>query len=638
MTVEHMACLKRIPIALHLALAVMLGLVPASVAQTAQKLAIKDMTLVSWVSVDDLNCRGGSAMTIGGADSGFDGLIFAEKFPNKWLAGSEGWRRSVDSTHTKAADAALNQLIQIALVHRGDDAFLFRDGQEIDSWKLKNESPVYGRDAYIMFGRRYLHSPGTNSYLHGSIRDARIYDRPLTAGELAALKPGEIGSVQPLAWWDFSKDLQDRMGAFSTCELKGNAKIEGGALRLKGNGDYFVCSPTRTNVNRIQFRPTVGVFGDPIPFFWKGRYHVFYLHGGIGGLVPWHHIVSDNLVDWEELRTPALEADGAPDSWDGGSMNTGTVIENGGRFYCFYTGANSNNPKGDQGVRLGISDDLVVWKKQPDFLLVPDGKIYNDAPRRDFRDPFPYKIEGRDEWRMILCAALPNKMGVPGVYISPDLKQWTPSEPLNADGQECPDLFKIGDTYYLIGADHYSFSKDLKDRFITPASRVIDRDGIYAGKRMFDGKRHIWVGWIADSKNRFDNGKQQWGGTMCSPRELTPGPDGILYVRPVKEVIDAFSMSVLDLKSAKSRFDAAQWTVNDGQMTNKIAQARATFDVPAEGMLEMTLKMSSDAEVTIAFRTDESGKQEGYLYTLMPSTSKVLTHGQASTGSGTAFA
>ena len=107
---------------------------------------------------------------------------------------------------------------------------------------------------------------------------------------------------------------------------------------------------------------------------------------------------------------------------------------------------------------------------------------------------------------------------------------------------------------------------------------------------MFDGKRTIWVGWIADTQNLVDGAQQQWGGTMCAPRELVPGPGGMLYVRPVKEVIDAFSKPVFDLKSAKSQYGAAQWSVSHGQMTSKSAPARVTFDAPSTGMLDMTLK------------------------------------------------
>ena len=447
------------------------------------------------------------------------------------------------------------------------------------------------------------------------------------AADLAAMKPGQTSGPAPVAWWDFAKGSRDQMGSFAHCELKGNAMIEGGRLHLKGDGDCLKCVRTWTPLNKIEFRPKVGVFGDPIPFYWQGRYHIFYDEGGMG-TVSWQHIVSENLVDWKQLPT-AIPVDGPYDSWDGRHIFTGSIVEHGGRFYAFYLGHNDGNPQGLSGIRLAVSDDLVTWKKQPDFLIVADGKIYK-SPSGDFGDPHVFKREDRDEWWMVLFAMKPDKSHAVGICTSTDLLTWTPQPPLDApEGQECPDLFKIADTYYLLGGHRYLFGKDLRGKFTAPFNNVLDRPGFYAGKRLFDGKRHVWFGWIHATTDLHDSGKLDWGGTMASPRELVPGPDGVLYVRPVKEVIDAYSKSVLTLGSAKPRFDPGQWKSNDdGQLENASAPARVTFDVPEEGMVEMALKLSADADFTITFRTDEAGKQEGYAFTITPSAATVVTHGQ----------
>jgi hypothetical protein len=65
----------------------------------------------------------------------------------------------------------------------------------------------------------------------------------------------------------------------------------------------------------IHFRPKVGVLADTIPFFWKGEYHIFYLHGPMAK-VPWEHVVSADLVHWQELPT-ALRPDGDASGPDG---------------------------------------------------------------------------------------------------------------------------------------------------------------------------------------------------------------------------------------------------------------------------------------------------------------------------------
>ena len=48
---------------------------------------VTDKTLVSWVSLDNLTQRGGSVLTIQYQDK-FDAIVFGEKHPVRWMAGS----------------------------------------------------------------------------------------------------------------------------------------------------------------------------------------------------------------------------------------------------------------------------------------------------------------------------------------------------------------------------------------------------------------------------------------------------------------------------------------------------------------------------------------------------------------------
>ena len=57
------------------------------------------------------------------------------------------------------------------------------------------------------------------------------------------------------------------------------------------------------------FRPSAGMYGDPLGFFWDGEYHIFYQHNPIAqdegaplyGPASWGHTVSTDLVHWEAL-------------------------------------------------------------------------------------------------------------------------------------------------------------------------------------------------------------------------------------------------------------------------------------------------------------------------------------------------
>ena len=180
---------------------------------------------------------------------------------------------------------------------------------------------------------------------------------------------------------------------------------------------------------------------------------------------------------------------------------------------------------------------------------------------------------------------------------------------LKAPNQECPDLFKIGDTWYLIGGDTYSFSKDFRGEFKSPpVQNVIDRPGIYAGKRMFDGRRHIWTGWVWDSDTGRDGGGMTWGGTQSLPRELYAGPDGQLYQRPVEEVTAVFSKKVMEIGEPRD--------VGSG----------LALPIPDHYMLQCRIQLDPQATLTITMRQQADGNG-GYNFVLRPKSQEAELNG-----------
>jgi sucrose-6-phosphate hydrolase SacC (GH32 family) len=374
-------------------------------------------------------------------------------------------------------------------------------------------------------------------------------------------------------------------------------------------------------ISPIHYRPEVGVFGDPVPFFWKGEYHNFYLHGGIGK-VPWEHIVSTDLVHWKELP-PALVSDGGPTSPDGLQMFTGSVVEKDGVFHAFYTGHNNRNPEGLEFVMHATSPDAIHWTKHPGDILRPDGVIYRIGKKADpgrdnwipiqewnFRDPYVFFNEQEKcYWMLFLGDDAQTGRMVQGLATSHDLVKWEFQPPLNLpEGQECPDLFKIGDTWFLTGGGSYYFSKNPRGEFKSPpVQNVIDNPAIYAGKRMFDGKRHVWTGWISDCSNR-DGGGISWGGTQCLPRELFAGPDGQLYQRPVDEVTAVFTNNVLKINKPRD--------VGPG----------FALETPDHYMLQCQMQLDPEATLTITMRQQADGTG-GYNFVLRPKTQRAELNG-----------
>jgi hypothetical protein len=159
--------------------------------------AISARTLVAWVYVTDLNTRGGSVLTLeqsSGTDV-FDGIVYAERVPLRWMAGSDGWSRTQDLAAPDET-AAPGALVQMAITYGtpggGGDAnriTIYRNGQLYGTAYSQGSRVTYSTGTVdVIFGRRHADAL-TASYFTGGIEEARIYDTALTQGQIAALVP-----------------------------------------------------------------------------------------------------------------------------------------------------------------------------------------------------------------------------------------------------------------------------------------------------------------------------------------------------------------------------------------------------------------------------------------------------------------
>lgn len=356
-------------------------------------------------------------------------------------------------------------------------------------------------------------------------------------------------------------------------------------------------------VSPIHYRPTVGRLADTIPFYWKGNYHIFYLRAL--EKVPWEHIVSNDLIRWKDLPT-ALCSDGATDGPDGLHMFTGSVTEHNGTFHIFYTGWNPENKEGREKIMHATSPDLVNWTKHPEDGFFANGTHYDNS---DFRDPFLYWDEAEKQFWMIVCARdAKTKHPVQGVLKSKDILHWQEAEPLIFDpplGEgtpECPDLFKIGETYYLInspsaGTTDMRYASKIEGPYRIPETPFIDTPILYAAKRMFDGKRHIITGWIRDLGEERDGGEFMWGGDQSVPREVYAGPDGMLYFKPAPEATAIFTNLKFDSRDPIFlKSDIAPFTKEAPE--NYLLQSSITLDQGGE----LTLQMRTSANVGAGYQ------------------------------------
>ncbi|WP_165227130.1 LamG-like jellyroll fold domain-containing protein [Aquisphaera insulae] len=601
---------------------------------------LKDRTLVVWATLGDLQQRGGGVFGLADPAERFDAITFGEITPGKWMAGSDFFRRTPqDQSGWAAETAGPDETLQLAIVIQGHQSRFYRNGTLLTANDFKDEQ-TYGDDLAAVIGLRHPSSAADGEgagFFHGSVSEARLYDRPLDAATIARLKAGrDDDGPPPLGRWIFRDGKAiETTGHFPYLKLHGGARVEGDRLLLNGEDASLISRrhlPPPTYRSPIHYRPEVGRLADTIPFYHEGKYHVFYLRAL--SKVPWEHIVSTDLIHWTELPT-ALKSDGPADGPDGLHMFTGSVVQGGGKFHIFYTGWNDRNPAGQEFLRHATSPDLVTWTKDPKFLFGPDGALYSKARQRDFRDPYVWRNADDGKYWMAFCST-----GKTGVATSPDLETWTLQPPLLSDYKdmgtpECPDLFKIRDTYYLImsptatASTFARSSRTLRGPYLDPVSPALDTRILYAAKRMDAHGRHVLVGWIRDLAGNRDDGAEQWGGTMCVPRELIPGPDGQLHSQPAHEALAPFQKTVLSLAGRPGGTGHGWLYSGPALAADPILDPHAMidFDVPDHFLLQATAQLDSRADFSLIFRAQDEESQ-GYHLALHPASQEAEIRGQ----------
>jgi hypothetical protein len=168
--------------------------------------ALREKTLEAWVRLDRLDQRGGAVIGVQSLDGErFDAIVFGEREPGRWMAGSEGFRRtwSFDGPAETAADG---RAVHLAITYAVDGLVsAYRDGQPYGRPFRVEGPPTFEADAsQVLLGLRHG-APQPDRLLAGVILRARLYDRALSAAEVAAsaaasgphLGPAELRAALP---------------------------------------------------------------------------------------------------------------------------------------------------------------------------------------------------------------------------------------------------------------------------------------------------------------------------------------------------------------------------------------------------------------------------------------------------------
>ena len=292
------------------------------------------------------------------------------------------------------------------------------------------------------------------------------------------------------------------------------------------------------------FEPIKGWLNDPNGLsYYKGQYHAFFQYNPYSpewDTMHWGHAVSTDLLNWKQIET-ALYPDKEYEN-DGGCWS-GSAIEHNDELYLMYTGVSKEY---GQAQCIAKSSDGINFVKHADNPIIKYSPYCVNGRNSDFRDPKLFKAfdkyyavvaYGKDTYGEIL------------IYSSNDLINWTFESVAYASDEyagtlECPDMYKIGDTWVLMFsaikpkvAKTVYISGDFDGKNFTPKDIYHNEIGgdFYAPQTLSspDGRR-IMIAWMYHWGKPLPQGATV-AGALTVARELF-FKDGLLYNYPVKEV------------------------------------------------------------------------------------------------------
>ena len=341
--------------------------------------------------------------------------------------------------------------------------------------------------------------------------------------------------------------------------------------------------------------PDGGYVGDTMPYVTdEGELELYYLyetdHNG-QGYHPIYKYSTKDLCGYEDhgmVMNFGLLSDPDP------AIGTGSVLKGqDGLYHFFYTGHNDtgNNGKGKECVMHATSTDRETWTKVPeDTFYAPEG-----YSKDDFRDPEVFWVEEEGCYWMLIAARNNTQGGVVAKFTSTDLKNWELTDPLFAPMDqymlECPDLFQMGDKWYLTYSwdcvTYYAMGDSMNGPFKAPRYNVLDGNNFvfYAAKTAeLNGVRYL-CGWVGRAGLTSDSAIYQWAGNLLN-HQLVHHDDDTLGVREPETFANYFTQEQ-PFRAVKKEGDVK---VKDNTITLKAsADSYALADMgtrPATMMLE----------------------------------------------------
>ena len=350
-----------------------------------------------------------------------------------------------------------------------------------------------------------------------------------------------------------------------------------------GTATYF--QSTDEHGFSMYYKPQVGFVGDPMPFYdpvakdFKVMYLQDYRPNPEATYHPIFGVATKDGATYESLGE--LIPCGGRDEQDAAIGTGGTIYNPVDKlYYTFYTG-NKFKPSSDQNaqvVMVATSPDFKTWTKNRTFYLKGDTYGYD---KNDFRDPFLFQTE--DGVYHMLIATRKNGKGHIAEFTSTDLKEWASAGIFMTmmwdRFYECPDVFKMGDWWYLVYSDQNAVSRkvcyfkgstleELKQMTAAPTfpdnkEGVLDSRAFYAGKTASNGTdRYIW-GWCPTRAGNDNTAvgaapaEPEWAGNLVM-HKIIQHEDGTLSLGSVDGILNKYTNNTTLKVMAQSETGVAE--------------------------------------------------------------------------------
>ena len=150
-----------------------------------------DKTLVTWLYLDDLNVTKGATLAVNKSSGDtFDAIVYAERQPKRWMAGSSFFRRTQDAL-PGFEEKETGKLMQLAISYEDEGGTakitIYRNGDRIGGYTMGPIVSWEAGDVEALFGPRALIGGTAYGWVIARVEDARIYNAALSKKEINSL-------------------------------------------------------------------------------------------------------------------------------------------------------------------------------------------------------------------------------------------------------------------------------------------------------------------------------------------------------------------------------------------------------------------------------------------------------------------